>query len=164
MTKKSAGRLARDRAKQDLKDNACWDELNRIYESARVMLYQHTIISTLASNQQLLACLENPTSTANSIKILGGDLRALNEQLSTIYAKHQGKVGGSQNPDEVMGSIVIGQEYAQLMETHTSVVQPTALKILEDFQYAENKLASIAQQQRNLASQSAEVTDAQVVH
>lgn len=165
MTKKSAGRLQRDAEQAQLKDNRCWDELNRIYESARVMLYQHACIHQLASNQQLLACLENPSSTANSIKILASDLKSLNEQLLSIKSKHAGKVGGSQNPDEVWNSIVIGQEYAQLMETHTSVVQPTAFKILEDFQFAEKKLASIIQEQQNLASKSAgEVVDAQIVH
>ena len=164
MTKKSTGRLQRDAAKAQLVNNMCWDELNRIWEGARVMLYQHTVISTLASNQPLLSCLENHTSTANSIRVLGNDLKSMNAQLSAIRAKHEGKVGGSQDPDEVWNSIMIGQEYAQLMETHTSVVQPTAMKILEDFQFAEKKLASIAAQQQNLASKSADIVDAQVIH
>ncbi len=141
MTKKSAGRLARDAAKEQLQDNKCWDELNRIHESAHVMLYQHAGLHAVASDKRLQSCLENPSSTANSISILSRDLKMLNDQLSAIYAKHAGKTGGSQDPDEVWGSIMIGQEYAQLMETHTSVVQPTALKIVEDFQHAENVLA-----------------------
>ena len=150
MTKKSMARQQRDAANKQLENNRCWDELNRIYESARVMLFQHTGIHTLASNQQLQACLENPSSTANSIKILAKDLMDLNRQLTEIYHKHQGMVGGSQDPDEVWKSITIGQEYAQLMETHTSVVQPTAFKILEDFQYAEKKLVEkISQQQQS---------------
>ena len=142
MTKKSMARQQRDAANKQLENNSCWDELNRIYESARVMLFQHTGIHALASNQQLQACLENPASTANSIKILAKDLTDLNNQLTSIASKHQGMVGGSKDPDEVWRSITIGQEYAQLMETHTSVVQPTAFKILEDFQYAEKKLAA----------------------
>ncbi len=142
MTKKSAARLQRDAAKSQLKDNHCWDELNQIYESARVMLYQHTGLHAVASNTDLQKFLENPTSTANSIRILSKDLKDLNERLSAIYQRHAGKTGGSQDPDEVWFSITIGQEYAQLMETHTSVVQPTALKIVEDFQYAENKYAA----------------------
>lgn len=164
MTKKSAARMARDATKEQLKDNRCWDELNQIFDDARVMLYQHTVIGTLAGNSQLQSCLENPSSTANSIRILGNDLKSLNEQLTSIRSKHAGKTGGSQNPDEVWNSILIGQEYAQLMETHSSVVQPTALKILEDFQYAEKKLNNLIAQQQNLAAKSNDVVDAQVIH
>lgn len=163
MTKKSMARQQRDAAAKQLEDNRCWDELNKIYDSARVMLFQHTSIHALASNQQLQACLDNPSSTANSIKILAKDLQELNQQLCNIYTKHQGKVGGSQDPDEVWQSIVIGQEYAQLMETHTSVVQPTAFKILEDFQVAERKLV----QQINALQQNTEtnsVTDSTTIH
>ncbi len=148
MTKKSPARLQRDAAKKELADNKCWDELNHIYESARIMLYQHATIHALASNKPLLACLENTASTANSIRILTKDLNDLNNQLNSIHSKHADRSGGSQDPDEVWMSIMIGQEYSQLMETHTSVVQPTAFKILEDFQYAENKLASFNQAQQ----------------
>lgn len=162
MTKKSLARQQRDAVEKQLQDNKCWDELNRIYESARVMLYQHTSIHALASNQQLQRCLENPSSTANSIKILSKDLMSLNEQLCAIYAKHQGKTGGSQDPDEVWQSIIIGQEYAQLMETHTTVVQPTAFKILEDFQFAEKKLAQHIVQQQNTETNT--VSDATTIH
>lgn len=152
MTQKSLARRQRDAAAAQLQDNKCWDELNQIYESSRIMLYQHSTISALAKNQNLLACLPNPSSTANNIRILGNDLKSLNDQLTAIHAKHAGKTGGSTNPDEVWGTIVIGQEYAQLVETHTSVVQPTVFKILEDFQQAEIRLAEKLRQTAAVAT------------
>lgn len=141
MTQKSYARRQRDAAAAQLQDNKCWDELNQIYESSRVMLYQHSTIHAMAQNKQLLSCLVDATSTANNIRILTNDLKSMNDQLNAIRAKHAGKFGGSTNPDEVWSSIMIGQEYAQLVETHTAVVQPTVFKILEDFQQAEIRLA-----------------------
>lgn len=163
MTKKSYARQQRDAAKEKLSDNKCWDELNQIYESAKTMLYQHTIIHTLAQNKELLALLENPSSTSNSIRILSRDLLDLNNQLKQLAEQHQGKSGGSQNPDEVWQSIVIGQGYAELMNTHTAVVQPTAFKILEDFNYAEQKLRNMAAVARDLPSQNGGISDAQII-
>ena len=142
MTKKSQARLARDRARKQArehlkKNNRCWDELNNIYQSAKTMLYQHIVISTLAANKELMARLKDPNSTINNIKILGNDIRELNVKLEEIHQLHANRYGGSDNPDEVMYSINISQKYAELMETHNSVVQPTALKILEDLNQAE---------------------------
>lgn len=162
MTKKSLARQQRDRMAEELKDNRCWDELNGIYDSARVMLGQHASIHTLASDKNLQACLENPTSTANSIKILARDLKTLSDDLNAIHQRHDGKVGGSQDPNEVMTAIGIGQDYAILTERHVAVVQPTAFKILEDFQQAETKLANIRAQNIELAKQNAgEIVDAE---
>lgn len=162
MTQKSYARRQRDAAAAQLKDNKCWDELNQIYESSRIMLYQHSTIHSMAQNKQLLACLPDVTSTANNIRILTNDLKSLNQQLTAIRSKHDGKVGGSTNPDEVWESIVIGQEYAQLVETHTSVVQPTVFKILEDFQQAEIRLAEKLREAA-AAAMPAEQTNSQTV-
>lgn len=134
MTKKSYARQQRDEMK---KNNRCWDDLNAICGDVKVLLYQHTTISSLASNMQLMSFLKDPSSTASSIKILARDLDLMNKRFQEIKSKHEGKTGGSLDPDVAIECIMINQEYAQLIEEHYAVIQPNVLKILEDINYAE---------------------------
>lgn len=159
MTKKSAARQARDEAEKNLKENQCWDQLNQIYEGAKRLLAQHTMIHTLGREKNLIACLRDPSDTANSIRILANDLGNMNNRLKAIHDKHASKTGSGESPDEVLVSIGIAQEYSDLMEAHTSVIQPIAMKILEDFDYSEKRLASLANVSEEVQSQKVIETD-----
>ena len=143
MTKKSANRLARDKIKKDLHDNQCWDDLNNMYTNMLQLISQHANISTLAQRKDIIACVENKETLIMNIRALSNDLRTMNEDLVKIKALHEGKTGGSQDPDEVFSSINIFEHYRLFMERHDAVIMPTALHIIEQFDQAERKLHNL---------------------
>lgn len=140
MTKKSASRQMRDKMKKDLKDNKCWDDLNNMYFSMLQLISQHANISLLAQRKDIIAMVDDKETLTINIKSLANDLRTMNDDLSKIKAMHEGKSGGSQDPDEVFNSITIYEHYRLFMERHDAVIMPTALYIIEQFDQAERKL------------------------
>ncbi len=141
MTKKSASRLARDRAKKELKDNTCWDDLNAIYNDCARLLISHSAISAYAKDTDLHRYLPNAALTISNLKSLAKDLRQLNEELAGIRGEHEGKSGGSDDPDEVMSTFSIFEKYNLFTERHNAVVLPTAYQIIEEFKQAEQRRA-----------------------
>ena len=145
MTKKSSARLQRDaakaREKAQLLNNTCWDDLNQTYTQCVLLLQQHVGIAQLARETELIKFLADPVMATANIKSLGQDLRQLSGELAKLKELHAEKTGGSQDPEEVMYSIQIFEQYNLFMERHQAVVVPTALHILEQFNQAEQALA-----------------------
>lgn len=147
MTKKSLARRMRDAdAKQAAKDkkamenNTCWDDLNNIYTSCVQLLKQHGHLGALAANKELLACVTDPKTLATTIRQLSEDIRTMSDELNEIRAQHKDLVGGSKDPDEVIRSITISEQYHLFMERHNGVILPTAYHIIEQFDQAEQIL------------------------
>lgn len=143
MTQKSFARKQRDaakeRAKEQLEDNKCWDDLNEIYNEAARLLHSHAAIAGYASDTDLHRYLPNPSLTVKNLKSLGSDLRQLSEELKGIKAEHANKTGGSDDADEVMGTFSIFEKYNLFTERHNAVVLPTAYQIVEEFAQAEQR-------------------------
>ena len=162
MTKKSANRLARDAAKKELANNTCWDDLKETYLSMVQLISQHANISQLAARKDLIELIEDKETLTMNIKSLARDLTAMSTELAGIYALHSDKTGGSEDPDIVFSTINIYEHYRLFMEKHDSVVMPTVLYILEQFQQAEKKQYE-NQKQANLTNPDV-VSDADVVY
>lgn len=149
MTKKSENRILRDarraeavrNASSKLKDNTCWDDLNGTYQACVEMLQKHGNLQTLAQNKEVIARVKDKTTLINNIRTMATDLRNMNGELSEIYGQHKGKSGGSQDPDEVIRTIQIFEQYQLFMTRHDAVVMPTVYHIIEQFDEAEKELA-----------------------
>lgn len=139
MTKKSASRLARDKAKKDLIGNSCWDDLNGIYNECARLLHSHTAIANYAGDRDLHRFLGDPTLTVANLRSLTKDLQQMAVELAQIKKQHEGKTGGSSNPDEVMSTFSIYEMYNLFTERHNAVLMPTVYQILEEFGEAEKR-------------------------
>jgi hypothetical protein len=144
MTKKSDARLARDaaeaRTKKDLKDNKCWDDLNTINASCAALLLSHNHLSQYSNSKDLIACVVDKESLKQNLRLLASDLRKMTSELAELEAQHSGKTGGSQDPDEIVGTYEIYERYNLFMERHQAVVMPTAMHITDLFTEAEKRL------------------------
>lgn len=154
MTQKSAGRLARDARKKKVDalmkenaDNKCWDELNQMYEDNLALLFAHTNIKTLAENKELIAMVEDKPTLTRNIVSLSNDLKTLNAELNDIHQKHKERSGGATDPDDLMFSIMLFENYYLWAERHNAVVMPTSYYIIEQFDAAEKKLRAFLKQQ-----------------
>lgn len=116
MTKKSAGRLARDAAeeaaKQELK-STCWDDLTAVYHACSFALDNAANkINSLFAMPGVKENLVNKGEVAIAIRGLVDDRRALRTSLDEIYAKHKQKAGGSDDTTNLdLESLQVGEEY-----------------------------------------------------
>lgn len=145
MTKKSAGRLAKDRQKAELKElqnnNTCYDELNAIHQQCAALLLQHTGLSEAIKNKPLVAAIKDPEVFMQNIRLLAADLTKLHQELQEISKQHEGKTGGSRDPEELMKTVTIAEQYNLFMQRHNATVSPTAQHIIEQIAIAEQRLA-----------------------
>ena len=154
MTQKSHARKMRDKKKNDaasyINTNKCWDELNSMYSSMCGLLASHANLSIFASNKELVANVIDRDLLATNIRILARDLEVLNLDLSKIHNLHANKSGGTDNPDELMNTIGIFEQYNLFMERHDAVVMPTAYHLIEQFNQAEQIMLAADRVDQNL--------------
>lgn len=139
------------RSNEQLEKNRCWDELNGIYASCAAMLHQHTALANLAHDKSLIAFVQDKQTLVANIRSLAQDLRYLNEELSKLYAQHQGKTKGAKDEAEMMQAFTISEQYNLFMERHNGVVMPTVWHILEVFNQAEIAREAVVQGKVNEA-------------
>lgn len=142
MTKKSAARLAKDAQrkaaeKEAVAGSTCWDELNSIYGQCVELLTQQAYIYTLMNNEELVALVPDIDTLNSNVTTMAEDVKRQGDLLVLIHCKHQNKTGGGFDPDEVMESIAIGEEYSDWMAWTCGTVVPLAKQILAQFNSAE---------------------------
>lgn len=144
MTLKSAARLARDAKKQrnteQLEKNTCWDDLNSMYAGCSQLLHRHTHLAQFSKDTELITEVVDKTTLVSNIRLLAADLQKMSSELTEISIQHSEQTGGSDDPDVVMKSINIFEQYNLFMERHEAVVMPTVHHILEQFDQAEHAL------------------------
>jgi hypothetical protein len=171
MTKKSAGRLMRDKVKKDNKKkskeepitNTCWDDLNSMYDSMRNLLASHAHLSQLAATPGLIDNVEDKAELSNNFKILANDLTLLNDKLTEIHNLHSDKTGGTTDPDEFIKTIGIFEQYNLFMERHDGVVMPTAYYIIEQFDKAEKLLIKKLKETSDITDPNV-ISDAEIIN
>lgn len=173
MTKKSIARIARDAEKartgDQIKDNSCWDDLNAVYQGCSQVLHRHCQLSNISSNKELIAEVKDMPTLISNLRMLGADLTKMNLELKEIHDQHVGKSGSTQDPDEVMLSINIFEQYNLFMERHDAVVMPTAHHIVEQINQAEHALhmklhaKAMAERAVNNATDVSVVTDVEII-
>jgi hypothetical protein len=142
MTKKSLGRRMRDeeaarqKAGETAKPNTCWDDLNAIYSSCVALLRSHAQVRELAQRKDLIACISDHRTLITNLQQLAGDIGEMNKELQELHEQHANKSGGDTDPNEVLRTIQIFEQYNLFMQRHEAVVMPTALWIGEQFDLA----------------------------
>ncbi len=145
MTQKSMARLQRDADKKEasekIKNNTCWDDLDKIYTSTLHLLSKHAHLSQFAVDKELISAVADKVTLTANIKSLARDLKVLGDELHKIHQMHENKVGGTTDPDEFFSTIQISEHYNLFMERHDAVIMPTAYHIIEQFAQAETLVA-----------------------
>jgi hypothetical protein len=127
--------------------NTCWDDLTGVYRECTSLLFQHTMISQLLTDKDLLQYLDDHNTFNLNVKQFAADLGQMNVELQNLHALHADKVGGTDDQDQLIHSINIYEQYRLWMERHDAVVKPVVMQILEQTNAAELK--------RNAANQAA---------
>ena len=144
MTRMSANRFERKtrekEAQKALKSNTCWDDLNQISGAANELMQRHLVIAGMMRNKELCAFLTDAKSVASNGKLLAKDIGTLAHELAALQSLHAEKTGGTDDPDVVMHTIGIYEQYQLFLERHEAVVMPTIGAILEQFHIAEERL------------------------
>ena len=147
MTKKSSARLMRDAEQKQSKDymrvNKCWDELNEMYVQMTQLLGQHSALAVFGSNVELVAMVADKETLSTNFGILANDLTTMNSELTQIHNQHANMTGGAIDPNVLMQTISIFEQYNLFMERHDAVVMPTVYHIIEQLDRAERKLIEV---------------------
>lgn len=150
MTKKSLARQQRDALKKDkaehLKTNTIWDDLNATYSACAAALAQHAGIAVMLRRTEVFPYLADYKVTVANIRAVTNDILKLHEELKEIHAQHANKTGGSDDPDEVVQSFQIYEQYTLFLQRHDAVVMPCVHHILEDFAAAEKRINELTAQ------------------
>lgn len=121
-------------------DNTCWDDLRAIHSDCQALLMQHVNIGRELNDKELLACVDDHKALVVKINSLAADLRQLNGELKEIFAQHEDKNGGVDDPDVLMVTYKIFEQYNLFQERHQAVVMPTVHHILEQINAGEQRL------------------------
>jgi plasmid maintenance system killer protein len=117
--------------------NTCWDDLIGVYQQMSGMLLRHTDISMVLNDNELMSFIEDKDTFKTNVKQFASDLRQMSDELQKLRALHADKLGGSDDPEEVLHSIHIFEQYNLWMTKHDGVLMPTVYHILEATNQAE---------------------------
>lgn len=115
-----------------------WDDLQRLYMECQAISTTPSQVLPLLKDSEKLAKIQDTQSLIQQSKVLHKDAETYKQRLMAINAKHAGRSGSTQNPDELMYVLALGEEYQEWLHSYQSVVLPTVQNILEMF--AQEKL------------------------
>lgn len=140
MTQKSAARKARDQANKDLKSTSCWDDVNTISARCTELLNSSAMLEPLMQDARLMSHVAEPATLAKNVRILATDLGTLHKELQGLKQLHVGKTGTAADPQELVHSIQVFEQYMMFVERHDALVMPTANHIAEQLETARQKM------------------------
>jgi hypothetical protein len=119
------------------KNDRVYDWLREIASNVRTYLQAPAALLPFTGDKRLVEALEKAGKTermCDLLKILGRDAQSYAMRFRTIYDKHSQRRGNSVNPDDLIASISLSQEYISLMQSYEQVVMTNmeeALSLLE---------------------------------
>lgn len=166
MKKSSRARIERRLAKKKFKkensnmlnNNKCWDELEMLHAGVVGLLYSTKNITPLLRNEEIMKRIDSKEAMKIS-QIIANDLIHYKDRCDAIHNKHAGKSGGSDNPDVIFETIMIGQEYMDLTESFQMVVTPNIDRILAMASAVADEIDALAKEGKNEDSTVAETTE-----
>lgn len=129
MTKKSTGRVMRDKLKEN---TSIWDDLEGIYIASREAL--------LTANSSIAEAYKQPGITDNvpnkkdvivALRGLDNDLKLFFKDLEEIHSKHKGKTGTTTDELGTVHAIQIFELYTAFDQRYHSSISPTIIFLAE---------------------------------
>jgi len=139
MTKKSAGRIARDQANKQQNfssagdsSSAGWDDLDGIYNAAvQTLLTANDKMIELFKTPGVMLNVPNNQECVISIRGLDKDLKFFADELKSIRAQHEGKTGKTVDEDETILCLNLFERYVAFHQRYNSVIIPTITYLAE---------------------------------
>lgn len=114
-----------------------WDDLNASFVKAHHALVAPAVIGQYAARKDIIAFVADKLSLRLRIEQFQRELSHLRAELKGISSQHTDKTGSTNDPDEIMLAVRIGEQYALFLERLESIIQPTVAHIIEIFTQAE---------------------------
>lgn len=110
-----------------------WDDLSRLYMQCQALSTSPSQVLPLLKDSEQLAKVKDIHALKQQSEVLRKDAEAYKTRLENIQAKHAGRSGSTENPDELMFVLALGEEYQEWLHSYQSVVLPTVQNILQLF-------------------------------
>lgn len=126
-------------------DASGWDELHQIRRECQALLVRQSLALPLMRDQATIAMMdaEDRRKIIDLSKVIVRDAAHYDAQLNEIYNLHNSKNGKTGDGDDLMGCLMIGEQYAQWMNSYQSVVLPNIETFLTIFdKYTSANLAN----------------------
>lgn len=110
----------------------CWDELHGLYaNSVDLMASIYPITEALRDRAAVARC-RSQSELLRDAQILARDQEEYRARLSSIYATHKDRHGGTDDPNELMQALHIGEQYSHWMSSFEAVVLPTVRSLRDN--------------------------------
>lgn len=115
----------------------CWDELKGLHRYCVELLSTPAPIATALSNRDIVSKCKDAGVLVHDARLLKQDMEVYSQRLQAILASHSDKSGGTDDPDQLMEALDIGEQYQQWIDSFQSVVVPTVQAISANLLNAE---------------------------
>lgn len=136
---KSSEEALAEQGLRHAKNDRVYDWLREVASNVRSYLQAPAALLPFTGDKRLITALETAGKTERMcelLKILGRDALTYAERFRAIYDKHSQRRGNSVNPDDLITSISISQEYIALMQSYEQVVMTNMEEALTLFESA----------------------------
>lgn len=115
------------------KNDRAWDWVYDVSSNVRNYMSAPAVLMPMLRDDRLIAAVQAQNNTgrlADLITRLTNDSTLFVGRYQTTKDKHAARRGNSVDPDDLMKSIMIGQEYMRFMSSYESIIMPTIQEIL----------------------------------
>lgn len=124
---------------QRASNDRVWDHVTDVYNAIHHYQLVPASLLPFMRDDTLCANVEAKGEHPQLMKLsrrLVEDVRTFNAKLVSIHNRHAGKTGSSKDPDDLMASIIISNDYVAYMDEYERIVMPTIEEMLEIFERA----------------------------
>ena len=111
-----------------------WDDLHNIYIQCRALSVTPAQVLPLMKNPEYMAKIQDSQELLRIAKLLAEQVPFYNEILNKIHQGHANKRGSTQDANELMECLEVGEHYQQWMNEYQTYVMPNVEQILQLFQ------------------------------
>ncbi len=109
----------------------CWDDLIDVSKTADGLMLCATEVSPILRNAELCKAVPDGQGLVSTAKLLANDVQSFAKELKELKAQHDGKKGGTTNPDELVAALSLGMGYSDWIERYQGTVLPNIGTILD---------------------------------
>ena len=121
----SARRIARGKDR-----NYCWDDLNKLHYSCIEVMMGSSQIAAVLRDQHICKHVSSPERYLQLGKLAVKEATEYSQKLEQIRSRHLGKTGGSRDPDAIVESLQIAEDYNNWLTSYSRVATPTVEEIM----------------------------------
>lgn len=116
------------------KNDRAWDWVREVSNNVKNYISCPAVLMPMLRDEKLIASIQEQGNTkrlTDLVQRLTADASSYTSRFEGLRAKHSQRNGNSYDPDDLMKSIIIGQDYMHFMSSYESVIMPTIGEILE---------------------------------